>query len=196
MQAQRKSPASDTRLLQQMAEEIASMKALLMDLVIELKKTQASAQRLSNRVSELEKGTRDTPNTIPTATAPSGIQCSKVPDGVILYGKKIPLGKDTADVLYHLVCQDGIVTKERLATLCKPQNKLNKGEYIQTGSLYQRLRRLKMDLDDYHPDLGKSCILSIPRKEFAPNGTTTKQGGIANDYRFDAEAFRAILGIE
>lgn len=196
MPSQKKAPASDTKLLQQMAEEIASMKALLMDLVIDLKRTQASAQRLSNRVSELERGTRDTSGAISTATIPSSSPCENTGGGVILYGRKIPLNSDAADVLYHLANASGIVSTENLATLCRAKNNLMIGETLQPRAIYQRLRRLKMALDKYHPDLGKNCILSIPRKEFGPDGTTTKQGGITNDYRFDAEKFRAILGIK
>ncbi len=195
MPSQKKAPASDTRHLQQITEEVAAMKALLMDLVIELKKTQASAQRLSNRVSELEKLEKNEDE--PTVIAPSNTHCSKGLNGVVvLYGKRLPLLPDAADVLYHLANASGIVSTEDLAVLCKPKNNLMIGETLQPRAIYQRLRRLRMTLDKYHPDLGKNCILSIPRKEFGLDGVTTKQGGIANDYRFDAEAFRAMLGIE
>lgn len=196
MQSQKKALTSDTRSLQQMAEEIASMKALLMDHATEFAKMRSAMQRLANRVSEQEKGTNDKPDATLTATAPSGIQCKVIEGGIIIYGRNIPLNNDAADAFYHLVCQDGIVTKEHLATLCTSQNTLNKEEHISTGALYQRLRRLKEALNRYHANLGKECILSIPRKEFGPDGTTTKQGGVVNDYRFDAEKFRAILGIE
>lgn len=179
-----------------MAEEIASMRALLMDHAAEFAKMRSAMQRLTNRVYELEKGKRDTVDDIPTATAPSGIPCERTGGGVILYGKKIPLNKDTADALYHLACQDGPISKERLAILCTPQNKLSLGERILPTSLYQRLRRLKLALDTYHPNLGKDCILSIPRRDTGPDGTTTKQGGIANDYHFDAERFCEMLGIK
>ncbi len=196
MRAQKKAPASDAESLQQMKEEIAAMQALIIDHTRELTTTRLGMERLAIRLYELEKGTNDKPDATLTATAPSGIQCKVIEGGIIIYGRNIPLNNDAADAFYHLVCQDGIVTKEHLATLCTSQNTLNKEEHISTGALYQRLRRLKEALNRYHANLGKECILSIPRRETGPDGTTTKQGGVVNDYRFDAEKFRAILGIE
>ena len=196
MPTQRKSSVSDTQLLQQITKEVAAMKALLIDLVTDLKKTQAWMKRLANRVSELEKEKRDTSSALRTGVIPSNSPCEKTSGGVILHGKKIPLPPDATDVLYHLANANGIVSTEDLAVLCKPKNKLMIGETLQPRAIYQRLRRLKIALNNYHPDLGKNCVLSIPRKKFGPDGKTIKQGGIANDYRFDAEAFRAMLGIK
>lgn len=196
MPSQKKALTSDTKSLQQMAEEIASMRALLMDHAAEFAKMRSAMQRLTDRVYELEKGTNDKSDATLTATAPSGIPCERTEGGVILYGRKIPLNKDTADVLCHLVNASGIVSTENLATLCKPKNNLMIGNTLQPRAIYQRLRRLKMALNNYHPNLGKECVLSIPRKEFGPDGTTTKQGGIANDYRFDSKRFCEMLGIK
>ncbi len=185
MPIQRKSVVSKTGLLQQMSEEIGALQALVIDLTRELTMMRLGMERLAARVYELERGASDKPDATLTVTVPSDIQCLKVPGGVILYGKKIPLNKDTADVLYHLVCQNDSVSKERLATLCTPQNQLNKGERILPGSLYQRLRRLKTALNAYHANLGE-CLVSVKK--------STK--GTPNDYSFDAERFRAILGIK
>lgn len=183
MPTQRKSPVSNTRLLQQITEEIATMKAIHIDIIIELKKMQSWMQRLANRVSELEKEKRDTSSTLRARAVPSGSLCEKTEGGVILYGKKIRLNNDVADVFCQLACQDGHISKEHLAALCTPQNKLNKGEHILPGSLYQRLRRLKLALNNYRADLGE-CIVS---KRQSTKGTPLY-------YAFDAKRCQAILG--
>jgi hypothetical protein len=140
MPIQRKSVVSKTELLQQMSEEIGAIQALVIDFTRELTMTRLGMERLANRINELEREKRDTSSTIATVAVPSDImQCSKVAGGVILYGTKIPLNKDTADVLYHLVCQNGSISKEHLATLCTPQNKLSKGERTHTTDANRRI---------------------------------------------------------
>ncbi|MFZ1720505.1 MAG: hypothetical protein WAU28_04120 [Candidatus Moraniibacteriota bacterium] len=168
-----------------MAEEFASMRALLMDYAAEFTKMRSAMQRLTNRVYELEKAKRDIPSTTRIATVPSDSPCEKTDGDVILYGKKIPLHRDVADVLYQLACQEGFISKEHLATLCRPHNKLCKGEHIQPGTVYQRLNRLKFALNAYHASLGE-CIVSERQ--------STK--GTPLCYSFDAKKFCTILGIK
>jgi hypothetical protein len=161
--------------LEQINEEIAALKALVMDLVIESKKMQSALVRLREEIWEIKKRSKD------ISGPPSPPRYVRTTNGVTIHGISLRLRPDVTEVFCFLVNQDRPISKQELAALCKNQSN-RQSDGLRDKAIYERIKRLKKSLNNHRTTLA-DCIVNIPQ-------------GKEHLYQFDAEKFRRILGIE